>query len=480
MQRPAMSPHEMPRETHAALALKLTLAFLAVGIIAIALVAGLIRFQTESEIGRLVYDRNIGSLTDLLANYYARSGDWAGVEAIFERGHSGGAQLDWRQYSVALIDNSGQVIYGRGEFAAGQSLPTRTVQRALPIEVEGKAAGRLLVSSTVAPRRGDRVPADSPEASLLQRLGNVTLYSTLGAVAVALLLAALLARSITKPIRELTAATTAVAEGRLGAQVPVRSKDELGQLAAAFNHMSSDLARSTAARQQMTADVAHDLRTPLSLLLGYTEALQDGKLQGDKNNYAVMHDAAQQLQRLVDDLSTLALADAGELPLTRRPADPKALLERSALTFMPRAEAQGVTVNVEAVADLPAVNVDTDRLTQVLNNLVANALRYTPTGGRITLIADVMPAAPGGDAAGAAPAIVRLRVIDTGSGIPPEHLPHIFDRSYRGDTSRQALNGEAGLGLAIARSIVEGHGGTIEATSTPGMGTTFAVYLKAL
>ncbi len=455
------------------LALKLTLAFLAVGIIAVALVAGLIRFRTESEIGRFIYDRNVVALTNMLANTYANNGDWSGAEAIFERNHSGGAQIDWRQYSIALIDADGRVIYGRGEFTAGQDLPARTTQRALPIEVDGKVAGRLLVSSNVVSRRNDRatympLPDDSPEASLLQRLGNVILYSTLGAIGVALLLAALLARSITKPIRELTAATAAVAEGELGAQVPVRSKDELGQLAATFNHMSNDLARSTAARQQMTADVAHDLRTPLSLLLGYTEALQDGKLPGNGTTYAVMHDAAQQLQRLVDDLNTLAQADAGELPLMRRPADPKALLERSALTFMPRAEAQGVTLSVEAADDLPAVNVDTDRLTQVLNNLVANALRYTPAGGRITLSAE--------NAGRASDTL--LRVSDSGSGIPPEDLPHIFDRSYRGDTSRQTQSGEAGLGLAIARSIVESHGGTIEATSTPSLGTTFTICLQ--
>lgn len=463
------------------LAFKLTLAFLAVGIIAVALVAGLISFRTESEISRLVYDRNVVALTDVLANHYARSGSWDDAGMIFERGHATATtpatQFDWRQYSVALLANDGQVIYGRGEFTAGQDLPARTVQRTLPIKVDGKVVGRLLVSSTgdagigdagiVASRRGERVPADSPEASLLKRLGNVILVSTLGAIAVALLLAALLARSLTKPIRELTAATAAVAEGKLGAQVPVRSEDELGQLAASFNHMSNDLARSTAARRQMTADVAHDLRTPLSLLLGYTEALQDGKLQGDRTNYAVMHDAAQQLQRLVEDLNTLALADAGELPLMRRPADPKALLERSALTFMPRAEAQGVTLSVEAADDLPDVNVDTDRFTQVLNNLVANALRYTPAGGRITLFAE--------NAGGAS--TVLLRVSDTGRGISPEDLPHIFDRSYRGDTARQTQNGEAGLGLAIARSIVESHGGAIEVSSTPDVGTTFTIRL---
>lgn len=455
------------------LALKLTLAFLIVGIMAVALVSALIRYRTESEINRFVYDRNVVSLTNILANYYANVGDWNGVEAIFERNRFGAAQFDWRRYSFALIDEHNQVIYGRGDFTTGQSLPARTTQHALSIEVDGQIAGRLLMR-TMMMTPFARMP-NSPEALLMQRLGNVLLYSTLGAVVLALLLGALLARSLTKPIRELTAATTAVAAGQLGAQVPVRSKDELGQLAASFNHMSSDLARSNSARLQMTADVAHDLRTPLSLLLGYTEALQDGKLHGNGTTYAVMHDAAQQLQRLVDDLNTLALADAGELPLARRPADPQALLERSALTFMPRAEAQNIRITIQAAGDLPAIHVDTDRLTQVLNNLVANALRYTPSGGHIVLAAQCASDGPGTESA-----TVLLQIQDTGSGIPPEHLPHIFDRSYRGDTARQTQNGEAGLGLAIARSIVESHGGSIEAVSTLGEGSTFTIRLPAL
>lgn len=467
----------MPRwnDLFRGLALKLTLAFLIVGVVAVALVSALIRFRTESEIDRFVYDRNVVSLTNVLANYYQSVGEWGGVATVFERGHSGPPQTDWRHYSIALINSQGQVIYGRGEFTAGQTLSARTVQRSLPIEVDGKVTARLLlVDSTDSSSHITRV-SDSPEALLMQRLGNVLLYSTLGAIVLALLLSALFARSLTKPIRELTAATAAVAGGQLGAQVPVRSSDELGQLAISFNHMSNDLARSIAARRQMTADVAHDLRTPLSLLLGYTEALQDGKLRGDGTTFAVMHDAAQQLQRLVDDLSTLALADAGALPLLRRPADPRALLERTALTFMPRVEAQGVQLCIEAAENLPAIDVDTDRLTQVLNNLVANALRYTSSGGQIILSAESV-----GDITHVVQPTVLLKVSDSGSGIPAEHLPHIFDRSYRGDTARQTKNGEAGLGLAIARSIVESHGGTIEVTSALGKGTTFTIHLPAI
>jgi signal transduction histidine kinase len=316
----------------------------------------------------------------------------------------------------------------------------------------------------------------TPEEAYLQRMGYAIVYGGLGAIVLALALGAFLARNLTRPIRELTAATRAVARDQLGQQVPVRSQDELGQLAASFNRMSSDLAHANELRRQMTADVAHELRTPLSLLLGYTEGLQDGKLAGKSETYAVMHDSARQLQRLVEDLGTLALADAGELPLNRRPVDPTALLERAALAHMAQADAQGVTLAVRAADDLPAVNVDPDRFAQVLGNLISNALRYTAAGGEIILSAELAGPRPAGSPGDAQ---VLLRVRDTGSGIAADDLPHIFDRFYRGDKSRQTQHGESGLGLAIVRSLVEGHGGVIEAASAPGEGATFTIALAA-
>jgi signal transduction histidine kinase len=389
---------------------------------------------------------------------------------VFDRNRFTNSQFDWRRVSIALIDRNDQIIYGQGDFRVGDPLPPRRTNPALRLELDGKMIGQLVLRTKLPPA-SYRSPG-SPEDQLLQRLVGIIFYSTLGAVLLALLLGAILARSLTKPIRELTAATAAVAAGELGAQVPVRSRDELGQLAASFNHMSSDLAHANELRRQMTADVAHDLRTPLSLLLGYTEALNDGKLRGNSTTYAVMHDAAQQLQGLVNDLNTLAQVDAGELPLMRRAVDPRALLERTALAFMSPAQDKGVTLSIAAAEDLPAIFVDPERMTQVLTNLVANALRYTPTGGSVTLAAEVETRT---DAAGAEG--VLLRVSDTGTGIAPEHLPYIFDRFYRGDRSRQTQTGEAGLGLAIARSIVESHEGTIGVASVEGQGSTFTIHM---
>jgi len=212
--------------------------------------------------------------------------------------------------------------------------------------------------------------------------------------------------------------------------------------------------------------VAHDLRTPLTILRGYTEGLKDGRLQGSAKLYSVMHLEVEHLQHLVEDLRTLSLADAGEIRLNRRAVDPAAVLERTALAYFVQAEQQNVTLRVDAAEGLPSIFEDTDRLTQVLNNLVSNALRFTPPSGTIVLAAEAKDQA------------VLLKVSDTGSGIAPDDLPFVFDRFYRVDKSRQRMSEDSassGLGLAIAKAIVEAHGGELNVASTLGQGTTFTI-----
>jgi two-component system sensor histidine kinase BaeS len=258
-----------------------------------------------------------------------------------------------------------------------------------------------------------------------------------------------------------------MASGELGTQVAVRSNDEIGRLAVAFNQMSSDLASASQARKQLTADIAHDLRTPLSILRGYMEGLKDGELTGSPHLYGIMYEEVEQLDHLVGDLRTLSLADAGELTLNRRPVDPRALLERVGLAYVMQAEQRGIVLRVEAVESLPMITVDVERMTQLLKNLVSNALRHVESG-------EIVLSAVADDV------VVTLRVSDTGSGIDPADLPHIFDRFYRADKSRQrgaAGTTSSGLGLAIAKAIVAAHGGTISAESQVGHGTTFSIAL---
>jgi two-component system OmpR family sensor kinase/two-component system sensor histidine kinase BaeS len=233
--------------------------------------------------------------------------------------------------------------------------------------------------------------------------------------------------------------------------------------------MVQELERADQQRRNLTADVAHELRTPLHIIRGNLEGVLDGVYPPNEEHLTATLDEIQSLARLVEDLSTLSLAEAGQLALVREPVDVAELLADLCTSFSGQAEVAGIDLCCEVVGDVPlTVDGDLGRLDQVLGNLVSNALRYTPTGGTIALRAEQIE---GG---------VRIRVRDTGTGIAPEDLPYVFDRFWKGDRSRQRSDGSgSGLGLAIARQLVHAHGGSIQVESTVGQGTIFAVDLPA-
>ncbi|MFP3966190.1 ATP-binding protein [Actinomadura fulvescens] len=288
---------------------------------------------------------------------------------------------------------------------------------------------------------------------------------------VAVLLAAgtlLLSRRVLAPI-----ATLRVASGRLGAgdlseRVRVRGHDEIAALGRTFNRMADSLQRSEEAQRRMISDIAHELRTPLSTMRGYLEALQDGVLKPDQELLASLHEEAVLQQRLIDDLQDLALAESGALRMRLEPLDAVELLETYGFTHRVAAESRGVLLLVET-APVPPVNGDADRLRQVVGNLVTNALAATPPGGTITLRAG--PADDDG---------VLISVADTGHGIGAEDLRNVFDRFWRADAARGRGTGGRGLGLSIAKGIVAAHGGTLSAESTTGAGSTFTVRLPPM
>lgn len=437
---------------------KLTLAFWLVSLVGVLIVAFFVARRAETAFNRFLLDNDQQMVVDALTHYYAVNGSWDGLARWAEQERPLSAFLHrLGDRHGLLVDPQGNVLLPGDRARNRPPVRPDQITRGIPIPgADGRPVAYLLFDG-----RPPRAMA-TPETLFLERLRLAVFWGALGATLVALLAGVFLAR----PVRELTAATREVADGALGYQVKITSKDEIGQLAQSFNAMSAGLAESSRLRKQMTADIAHDLRTPLSVILGYTEALTDGKLAGNPELFATVHGEAKHLSHLVEDLRTLSLADAGELPLNLQPVAPADLLRRTVAAHFVHADERGVTLAVEEGNALPPVEVDLARMAQVLNNLVSNALRYTPAGGAVTL------------AAHARDDVVELTVTDTGAGIGAADLPHIFDRFYRADTARSD-DGASGLGLPIVKSIVHAHGGTVDVTSTPGVGTAFRVILPA-
>ena len=232
--------------------------------------------------------------------------------------------------------------------------------------------------------------------------------------------------------------------------------------------MSQDLVTSQQLRRQMTADIAHDLRSPLAVIAGYIESMRDEVLKPTPERFDTIYSEIEHLQHLISDLRTLSRADAGELPLNLVQLDPQELIDRTVTTFKHQAAQKNIEIEAVIESNVPEFKGDEERLAQVLGNLINNAIRHTPKNGAIRLNGRR-------DNNG-----IRLSVEDTGEGIPADALPHVFDRFYRVDQARQQNSGESGLGLAIAKSLIEAHGGTIEVFSQVGFGTRFDIVLPAL
>lgn len=429
------------------------LALLAVGITA-AFIQGRVRAAMEAFRTRRTGEEVVG----LLSAYYERAGGWndLGQNGPPARGLTLPPALRNALRRVPWILTDAQ-----GRFVAGtlRQPPPNWENERLPVEVNGQVVGWFWM----APDPQVRL-VSAAEALFLRQAQLAAWLGALVALAVAVPLAWVLAYAFTQPLRRLVQALERVGRGELGIQVPLpRWQKEWSQLATAFNRMSMALARAEYLRKQMTADLAHDLRTPISVLLGYLEGMKEGWLTPSEDVIDTLYQEVEYLQHLVEDLRLLSLQDAGKLSLDVRPVLPQELVEQVVRRFRPKAEAQGITLTAEVDEGLPPWPMDREAIRRVLDNLINNALKYTPEGGRITV--RVMPER----------GHLCFEVKDTGQGIPPEHLPYIFERFYRVDRAR--TQGEqsrsSGLGLAIARALVEAHGGTITVQSQVGQGTRF-------
>jgi len=394
----------------------------------------------------------------VLSEYYATHGSWDGVEAILWGGRgqgragSGGPPL-------RLADAQGRVVAGPTAADVGQEATAEELAAGLSIVVDGTQVGTLLLPG------GERLTAE--QEAFLQRIQVALAVSGGAALAVALLLGAVLVRGITRPLRQLSAASRSIAAGDLDTRVPVRSSDELGQLATAFNQMAADLTHAEAARRQQTADIAHELRTPLTVIQGHLEALADGVFPSEPEYLDPALDQVRVLARLVEDLRTLSLAEAGRLELASVLTDVGEWAAGVVAGFRPLAAERAITLGLEIAEDLPEVRMDVERMAQVLGNLLDNALRHTPASGQVAVR---VVRENGG---------VTISVVDTGPGVSPDQLPLLFQRFWRGDPSRSRHTGGSGLGLAIARRVVEAHGGRIWAELVPEGGLCVNISLRA-
>ena len=325
------------------------------------------------------------------------------------------------------------------------------------------------------PMRGPAAMVASAEEEFLRRLDQSLVTAAGIAGAAALLVGIVAASRLTRPLRSLQAAAQRMGQGDLGARVPLLGSGELVALARTFNHMAESLERQETARRALVADVAHDLRTPVTVIQGTIDALLDGVYEPTAERLSSIRQETTRLAQLVRDLRDVSLSDAGQLRLDLRPVAVGELAERARRRLEAVAGARGIRLQSVAHTATPLIEADPARLEQALDNLLGNALRHTPPGGEVTI--HTLPTGPAGARQ------VAIAVADTGSGLAPEDLPRVFDRFYRADPARARYEDDgsagSGLGLAIVKAIVEAHGGHVRVESVPGSGARFTMAFPA-
>ena len=445
--------------------IKLFLSFLLIILVAVAGVAWIVQQGAAREVRAFMFGGGMGVLSEMqatLETYYAENGSWDGVQTVLStaqahgRGMGQGGMMNQR---FIVTNAQGEVVADSAGTAVGTSLTASELNAATTLESDGETVGYLVAQGGMGYTQGD-------ETYLVTRLNQAALIAGAVAGGLALILAVLLAMQLLRPVRDLTRAAKQMAQGDLSQRVPVKGKDELAELGRMFNFMAGSLQQAEESRKAMTADIAHELRTPLAVQRANLEALQDGIYPLSADNLQPVLEQNRMLTRLVDDLRTLALADAGQLTLERAPTDLSGLLQGVIERFQPQANGQGVRLVLEMTkTHLPLLDLDAIRVEQILTNLLSNGLRYTPQDGTIRV-----------GVQGQGPE-VDVTVRDSGPGIPEESLPFVFERFYRADKARARAEGGSGLGLAIARQLARAHGGELSAANHPEGGAAFTLRL---
>ncbi len=467
----------------------------AVVVLAVLTSVGVAYYATQSRLDLFVGqigEREAHRLAQSLSRAYTDAGGWAtaadelgdagfGLDSSPGEPHEGagqegggaseGAHVEFVR--VVITDVSGLVILDNAaELPSGSTVSGLGGHPGTVIDLAtGETVGHVRVDT-------DHELLSSESHGFLSALLYITLVGAVATAAVAMLIAAWLSKRITAPVTALTRAAQGIARGSTS-QLPVTSSDELGQMTSAFNQMSSDLDAQRELRRRLIDDVSHELNTPLSVIQLEAAGLRDG-LQTPELVSGHIIDEVTRLRGLVTDLNSLAETELGELSLELEATGTTDLLTAEHSRWLPQAEAEGVSLSLDLAADLPDVQVDRMRMSQTLGNVLRNAMNSTASGGSIVIAAECETGGrPDRDAVtGSSTDRLAISVTDDGAGIDADDLPHVFERFYRADRSREAGTAGTGLGLAISRAIVEAHGGTIEVTSGGiGHGVTVTIRL---
>ncbi|MFC2021780.1 ATP-binding protein [Chloroflexota bacterium] len=451
---------------------KLGGALLLIVVVSVGLMAYLTNLSTTREFqqyvsrGHMMYTQ---SLADSLGDLYAEEQSWNNLQETLQS-----LPLSTSE-RILVTDSSGVIIADTAREWLGKESEDVGLSDGIPITVSSQTVGNLylLTSGGMGMGRGHMGGRSSQtipmvitaEEDFLDQVNDSLWKVGLIAVAVALVIGLILTRQITRPVQAIISGARHLTKGELSYRVDVKSRDEIGKLADSFNVMASSLEKGEQSRRQLTADIAHELRTPLTVIEGTVDGIIDGVFKPDTEHLRSIKEQASLLTHLISDLRDLSLAESGQLKLNLASTYMVELVRRMVSNYEINALEKNVRIKLEEATQIPEIRIDPVRMEQVISNLLTNAIRHTPSGGSITITVK-------NDEGGLA-----ISVADTGEGIAPEDLPHVFERFYRSGSSRARKEGGTGLGLAIVKQMVEAHEGKVWVESKMGTGSIFSILL---
>lgn len=457
--------------TDSELQTKLILTFLLVVATGIIVVTGVISYSTKIFFNEYV-QQNIGLRAThwrgSFESYYIKNNrSWSGVQKLLNEEtshqHRGFRRGMMPVERVILTDENSIVLADSDGTGLGQKPPKLSRKNETVIDIDGKIVGKVILGMSPPPG------VISLEQRFFESVIGATMLACVIAAILAVSLAVYFSRRISIPLVSLTEAANRLTGKDFKYRLLIPSKDEIGALANAFNIMAETIDKNEQIRNHLIADVAHELRTPITIIRGNLESLQAGVLEPSQEVIVSMHDELLRLSRLINDLQEISLAESGKLLLNRKKTSANELVRKVASSFKVSASGKAIKININLPEKEHLVDIDEDRVVQVLSNILSNAIRHTPNGEKIDILLEEKEED-----------LICFSVADSGQGIKVEDIPYIFERFYRGSKSRNRIDGGTGLGLAIAKSLTEAHGGRIAVDCPPTGGSIFTVCLPRI